>query len=330
MIATFYNVEAPLIRRCVASMTNQVFNGAYEIILVDDASPDGTLSVLNEFSGLAGVRVFRSDRNLGPGGSRNWGVSKAKGKYVTFVDGDDFVSPYYLRALTQGLRQSGADYVAASHITVPYLQAKKAVSWQRDFEVRSLDQREYLLALCYERVTEAPWAKLAPRALYLEHPFPEGTYYEDVDVAGVHALVCHQFVVVKTPVYGYLMRPNSVVHKKAATYKQAVDFYNAICDFLEPILELPDTELQVASSYRACLELSRLHSVLSRVGDEPEKAARLDRRIIEVLGLYLQVVRHDTNAPRANVLRFRLLARCPRIYDRAFALYEAVSKSVVR
>lgn len=329
MIATFHNIEAKLVRRCVGSMLGQQFEEPYEILLVDDASTDDTPQLLAEYERHDNVRVLRLPHNVGPGGARNAGVRAAKSDFITFVDGDDFVSPQYLSVLLGAQRTTCADLAASKHVVIPYSKASEDIEWGSEVRAVQIDQGEYIKDLCYEKTNEAPWNKLARRELYLNQPFPESMRYEDVAVAGRHVLACQNFALVETPTYGYVMRPESVVHKKVTSYRQATDFYRAIGDFLDPLGGFAGS-MASALCYRRCLELARLHSVLHLVGDEPEKAARLDSAVVAELRGLLGGAADAPEAPRGNIMRFRLLAWAPRLYDAIFATYEIIKKGVRR
>ena len=83
---------------CLASVHRQNF-GAWECIVVDDASVDDTLAVALRWAGRDDrFRIVRHDRNLGLAATRNTAVARARGRYVTLLDGDDFLFQDGLRS----------------------------------------------------------------------------------------------------------------------------------------------------------------------------------------------------------------------------------------
>lgn len=89
-IVPVYNVEKYL-RRCVDSILAQTFTD-FELILVDDGSPDGCPAICDEYAEKdSRVRVIHQE-NKGVSAARNAGLDMARGEYVCFVDGDDEVS----------------------------------------------------------------------------------------------------------------------------------------------------------------------------------------------------------------------------------------------
>lgn len=91
IIVPVYNVEK-FLDDCLTSLLYQNVEGGYEVICVDDGSKDGSLSVLEDFAERFPdvIRVFHKE-NGGVSSARNYGIEKARGKYITFVDSDDYI-----------------------------------------------------------------------------------------------------------------------------------------------------------------------------------------------------------------------------------------------
>ena len=85
-----HNVEK-YIRECLDSIVNQTFK-EMEIICIDDGSTDSTLDILNEYALKdSRIRVYENKENKGGGYTRNYLLSLAKGKYIYFMDSDDYL-----------------------------------------------------------------------------------------------------------------------------------------------------------------------------------------------------------------------------------------------
>lgn len=102
VVIPIYNVE-PYIRRCAESILNQDFDD-YEVIFVNDATPDDSIAILREviaenLNQAVRVKIVEHRVNKGPGVARNSGIDVASGDWVTFVDPDDWVEVSYLRNL---------------------------------------------------------------------------------------------------------------------------------------------------------------------------------------------------------------------------------------
>lgn len=97
---------ADTIERAIRSVLEQDI--PLELIVVDDCSPDQLNQVINQYRGTTPVlRYVRNSENLGASGSRNRGVAMAKGKYVAFLDADDWWTPGKLKKQVEVLERTG-------------------------------------------------------------------------------------------------------------------------------------------------------------------------------------------------------------------------------
>ena len=109
VIIPVYN-SGKFIRQCLDSVMCQTFSG-FEVICIDDGSSDGSYSILSEYSlQHENVTVVRQ-QNMGQGPARNKGVTLAKGKYIKFVDADDYLHPDTLRILYETAEKTNADII---------------------------------------------------------------------------------------------------------------------------------------------------------------------------------------------------------------------------
>lgn len=89
VIITAYNYDRYL-ERCLRSVLDQSLpKSQYEIIVVNDGSTDKTKEVLDNYTDIA--RVFHLEKNMGLSYARNYGIKKARGMFVVFVDADDYI-----------------------------------------------------------------------------------------------------------------------------------------------------------------------------------------------------------------------------------------------
>jgi glycosyltransferase involved in cell wall biosynthesis len=95
LIITTYNYAQYVERAIRSALDQSLSSDQYEIIVVNDCSTDGTKSVLENFEKDA--RIFNLEENLGLSGARNFGIKKAKGQFVAFLDADDYLHKETLR-----------------------------------------------------------------------------------------------------------------------------------------------------------------------------------------------------------------------------------------
>ena len=107
IIVPLYNVEK-YIEKCILSLVNQDFRD-YEIIVVNDGSPDESANIVNELKiKYPNVLLFHKE-NGGLSSARNFGLEKAKGEYVWFVDSDDWIEPDIISLLYKHVKESNLD-----------------------------------------------------------------------------------------------------------------------------------------------------------------------------------------------------------------------------
>ena len=97
VIIPAYNSESTL-ESCVASVLNQTYRET-EIIIVDDGSVDGTLMIGKRLSSAYDNVRVESIEHAGPSAARNTGLRLARGRYIAFVDSDDFITPDYVEVM---------------------------------------------------------------------------------------------------------------------------------------------------------------------------------------------------------------------------------------
>ncbi|MFF8030377.1 MULTISPECIES: glycosyltransferase family 2 protein [unclassified Streptomyces] len=157
VIVPFYNVRqyAPDALRSLRANARPDF----EFILVDDHSEDGTQAIVEraaeELSDVAEVRHVRRGANGGIATARNTGLDAARGEYLTFLDGDDWLAPGHLSRLVAAVEELGCDFVRTDHVRVSdRARSVRRVPVGRRNEV--LDPREAILPA--DRTTAVDYA----------------------------------------------------------------------------------------------------------------------------------------------------------------------------
>lgn len=108
IIVPTYNA-APYIERCIESIINQSFKDI-EIIVVDDQSTDNTVELLNSYaSQCKEIKILNTEKKQMAGGARNIGIDNARGKFISFIDNDDWVDTDFLYHMTRALSDEDAD-----------------------------------------------------------------------------------------------------------------------------------------------------------------------------------------------------------------------------
>ncbi|SEH02294.1 Glycosyltransferase involved in cell wall bisynthesis [Nonomuraea solani] len=139
----------------------------FEFIVVNDGSVDATGDIIEDFvHDLPGLTVLRNPTPVGLADARNTGLSAATGRYVTFMDGDDWLAPGYLARLVDAIDGLGCDFVRADHVQV---EGRKRVVHRAPSARRGavLDPRDAILPAGMRTMVDYPyaWAGIYRRSL---------------------------------------------------------------------------------------------------------------------------------------------------------------------
>ena len=156
VVVPCYNVDAYAANTLISLSRNR--HPDVEFILIDDASTDSTPSVLAERADRLGrVTVLTHRRNAGLAAARNTGLDAAAGKYVAFLDGDDWVEPGYYPKLLAAIEGLGCEMLRTDHVKV---NGRKRVVHRITHGPRGvvMSPRSAILPTNQATSVDAPWA----------------------------------------------------------------------------------------------------------------------------------------------------------------------------
>ena len=174
VIVPIYNTEKYL-DKCINSIINQTYINL-EIILVDDGSTDNSLNICNEYKKIDKRIVIINKKNGGLSSAKNAGLDVHKGKYVSFIDSDDYVDNNFIEELYNNLINTNSDislcnyYDTINNIDYP----KKSES----FVLENNYKYKYLLGK-YSIVTVVSWNKLYKEKIFNKLRFETNKKHED-------------------------------------------------------------------------------------------------------------------------------------------------------
>ena len=113
IIVPIYNVEKYL-RQCLDSVLNQTYQN-FECLLINDGSPDNSAGICKEYVDKDARFHYFEKENGGLASARNLGIKYSKGKYITFIDSDDWVDLDYLEVLHSKIKEYNTDFVISSY-----------------------------------------------------------------------------------------------------------------------------------------------------------------------------------------------------------------------
>lgn len=248
VIVPIYRIEDYL-PQCIDSLLNQSFS-EFELILVDDGSPDNCPKICDDYAKVdQRVKVIHK-KNGGLLSARKAGLKAARGKYIAFVDGDDWVDKFYLDILYKLAEANDSDLVVSGHFRefdgkIETIKPKSAGTYNhQELLTQILPNAIYNGKFCEHGVSTYVWNKLYKKSLLgkILYDVPNDIIMgEDAAITYAYLSISKRLTISRIPLYYYRQRHDSIVKS----------------------IENPQMEY-----YRLGLLMSYLNTALSQVLDE--------------------------------------------------------------
>ena len=227
IVVPIYNVERYL-KRCVESLRDQTYKNL-EIILVDDGSPDNCPTICDTFAELDDrIRVLHK-KNGGLSEARNFGLKKATGDYILYVDSDDYIEKDSCEKLINSM-DSNVDVVVGSYREVR--ENKIIIKRHSNLsEKLQYSAKEYVIKSIKNDEWYAPaWLNLYRKSFLISNKlyYKVGYYFEDIEMLPRLFLANPRVKYVDYAFYNYIIRKNSIMTSKMTAEKiqMSIDIYN--------------------------------------------------------------------------------------------------------
>ena len=211
IIVPIYNV-APYLRKCVDSLLAQDISD-YEIILVDDGSPDECQQICDQYAEqYSNIKVIHQ-ANAGLSAARNTGIAVAKGEYICFVDSDDYSEDNGLSTLMEQVEREQLDVLRFDYQNVRQTETGEYEVFQPNKYPHQVDTcREVVDGETYldERMGYACYACQFVINRELTSTFTHGIHYEDTEWLPRMMLAAKRVNSTPIVVYNYLVRQGSI------------------------------------------------------------------------------------------------------------------------
>lgn len=250
VVVPVYNVEKYL-RTCLDSVLAQSHKNL-QVVVVNDGSVDSSLAIAESYTDPR-LEVV-SKPNGGLSSARNFGLARARGDYLCFVDSDDSLHPDFVRQLMEGISKLQAD-LAICGLARFSDDSELSIMNQPGKEARwcLFSQKEAITQLyggaVLQQLTVAV-SKLYPRRIYKNLHFPEGRLHEDVAVALPVMLQSQRVALTRAPFYHYRCNESSIMTTPSWKHIDGIDFYEEHHKLLSD-LQLPQAELALLAAFKA-------------------------------------------------------------------------------
>ena len=251
IVIPVYNVE-PYLRRCLDSLREQVYEN-FEVIVVNDGSPDDSQKIIDEFVKEDNRFIDYQKKNGGLSDARNYGVQKATGDYLLFLDGDDYVSSDYLKVMEETIMSD--DKPEVIHFGFVLQEdgneiKKKAPVFSNQTGIQAfqvLSQDSYFVTA---------WSYAYRRQFWLDHHFQyaKGMYHEDYGLTPYVVLCAEKVSSIADCLYYYLVRSNSIMtsndtEKLLKKANDTLSQYDWLKEQIMTLQSLNEDEKQYVMSY---------------------------------------------------------------------------------
>lgn len=270
IIVPVFQVQAYL-AECLDSVLGQSFTD-FELIAVNDASPDGSAAILAGFAARdERVTVLDLERNVGLGPARNAGLDVATGEYLLFLDSDDTLTPGSLQAIADRLADTGSPEVLIFDYARTYwdgrekrsADAAKFTARPDEPEVFTIAERPDLL-----RLLMVVWNKAYRHDYVREHGFrfPKG-YYEDTPWTYPSLFAAEKIALLDMVVVNYRQRRQggNILATTSRKHFDVFDQYDLVFAFLDREPEL--------AGWRPVLH-SRMVEHVRTIAEHPNRVPR--------------------------------------------------------
>ena len=235
VVVPAYNVE-PYIGKCLDSVLLQTYHDL-EVIVINDGSTDGTAEVIRRFTSDSRVKYI-DQANAGVSAARNVGIEAAKGKYLAFVDSDDYLEPDMYAKLHAVLVSAGADIAACNYNLIYDDHEDRQYSKMRDETVNVCDDvYGYFVKYCAcPKPNNYIWTRLYDAELVKRSGVRFERYRLGDDTLFNFKLLphIHQIAVISDGLYNYFQRGDSNVYtvaNKSNLAGEYADTFQALADY---------------------------------------------------------------------------------------------------
>lgn len=210
VIIPVYNVQM-FLKKCVESVINQSYSNI-EIILVDDGSTDGSGMLCDSLAVLdSRIRVFHQE-NKGLSAARNIGIEISIGKYIMFIDSDDYIHKQMISIMYYALKRDHTKLVFCNYQYSKEDNNLGDLAGGQDFLLSQRQVIEMYFDKQYYVEVVVAWNKLYEKSLFKDLRYPEGRLHEDEYIVFQLLNQVSQVGYVNKTLYHYRLRDGSIMN----------------------------------------------------------------------------------------------------------------------
>lgn len=318
VIVTAYNIEA-FLPRCVESLLAQTYK-AIEIILVDDGSTDSTPEICDKYAGEhENIKALHRE-NGGPSAARNSGFALATGKYIGYVDGDDWIEPEMYQEMLKACVETGAQIAICTYRQIGEGAEKISPTGNRIEMTKEEALEIYISGHPQYHIYHSVWSKLFDRSLIEDIRFAAGRKSEDIMYTTWAMTKAEKCVFLDIPYYNYVVDRkgsimNSQIHERR--FRDEIPFWKEQIEYLQRI---GMTELAQKASYQFYRRM--LYYFIDFKDRGMKKSAKMLIKQLRDEKIQIDEIYTLNFAAVGDRMRMKLALLCPDIYYMVVKIYE--------
>ena len=209
IVVPVYNAEK-FLKKCMDSIVEQETKYHFEVIAVNDGSKDKSIDILNDYEDKYDFVKVINQENGGAAKARNNGINHARGRYISFIDSDDFIDKSFVEIMLERAFKNDLDIAMCSYYEYDF-ESEKILCEKRRKEILIKGKLgdEILKLKGYNCM------KIFKRELWNEIRQPEGFWYEDCMMRIILMRMCSSFEYIDVPLYYYTVHKSSISRNKA-------------------------------------------------------------------------------------------------------------------
>lgn len=233
IIIPVYNVEEYL-KRCIESILNQnsfsYSDDSIEVLLVNDGSPDNSQAIIDRYvAKYSFIKGFKKE-NGGLSDARNYGLDRATGSYVWFIDSDDWINEDSLFTLSEIIIKTKSDIISFSG--VEYVDNNNRYNILPTVMEGTYSSDDYLLMVLNLESSSHICFRIFKRTMFDNVRFPIGVVYEDAITFPKLLCQSKKIVQINMGLYYYYLRDGSITGSAPKNVKGIIKNMDALSEFL--------------------------------------------------------------------------------------------------
>ena len=233
VIVPVYNTEKYL-EKCLDSLATQTLRDI-EIIIVNDGSPDNSQKIIEKFTKKYDNMKSFVKENGGLSSARNYGLTKAQGEYISFIDSDDYIKKNMLEKMYTKAQKDKSDIVTCDFINL--YEDGHEVNMKSNFHYSVSELQNYLISppmVC---------TRIYKKELFTKIKFKENTYYEDLELTPKLLLYTEKVSFLEEPLYYYFQRNGSIMKQEVFNDK-LLDIFDVLSSNYQKLSKLYPNEIE--------------------------------------------------------------------------------------